>query len=176
MSAQDVFCRLYPYAPRLGFHVQTYAYRGQKYRGGERPTFYIVDEDLAAELAELKQVESDPDSKPLFQFFTDQEEKERIEKMETEKYLAALGAVVNTVSLPRDLQPPGTTDLTKERAAPEPAPAREVVEEGASKKRRGGRSAALPPTRAPSETGTASLGGAITSEDTKEQATSDEGE
>lgn len=175
MSAREIFCRLYPHAPRLGFHVRTYTYRGQKYIGGDRPTFYIVDEALAAELNELTQEETNPDSKPLFQFFHDQEEKERIEKMETEKYLAALGAVVNTVSLPRDLQPPATRDLTAPEKVLAPAPAQVVEEVGASKKkqRSGGRSAALPPTRAPSETGTGSLGGAITSEDTNADA--DEG-
>ena len=152
--AKALYARLFPYAPRQGFTMQRYTYKSQTYVGGERPTWYKVTKEQADELRELLQDETDPRSRPLFDIKTE-EDKEHTSKVETDKYLVAMGATATTV----DVNPPRTTDLR-------PPEAEEAKPKKKSRKR-GGRAAAMPPPREPAseDTGTASLGGAITTGD-----------
>ena len=184
MGKKTWFARLYPHSPRQGFMVQTYSYKEQVYAGGIRPTWYQIDEAQKVELEQLRQQHDDPRSQPLFQF-VGAEEKAQIEQEEASRYLAAMGAVANTVSLARDLQMPETQDLRPAPApepvappipvapvltpasppapAPAPAPAPTPVAAApaptlappAEAKDAGGRSAALPPPRMPASKSTA---------------------
>jgi len=90
--------------------VQTFVMHGTMYRGGPRPTWYVVDQATADELAPLVQKHNDPDSKPLFQIFT-KEQKEAVARDEQDLYLASIGATARTVVNPKTTAPPPTVDV-----------------------------------------------------------------
>lgn len=134
---KELYVRLMPVNPRLQRTVANFTYKSQKYRGGERPTWYCVDESLAKQLSEMRQNDADPYSPALFQV-VEKEEKEAIERNEHEQYLAQIGALRGTISIPRDVEKPRTQDIRTEK---------EEQEEKAGDF--GGRSAAMAPPRTP---------------------------
>lgn len=137
----DKFVRLYPVNPRQKRTVASYMFRGQRYMGGIRPTWYKVSSKLAAELVELRQDHLDPYSPALFEVL-DEDQKATTERREQEQYLAQIGALQGVISVPSDVKLPPTHDIRTEK-----------------EKAADGRAAALPPTREPvkSETKTASV-------------------
>jgi hypothetical protein len=135
MIKNEMYVRLAPYNPRRGFKVQSYTYRSQKYLGGERPNWYVVDKATADDLGTLSQEHGAFGSPPLFEIYT-KEQKEQVEQYENDRYLAALGAIRETISVAKDLQVPQTHDIRSEDVKPK------VTVESA-----GGRGAALPPPR-----------------------------
>lgn len=141
---KELYVRLMPVNPRLQRTVANFTYKSQKYLGGERPTWYCVDESLARQLGEMRQNEADRYSPALFQV-VEKEEKESIERNEHEQYLAQIGALRGTISIPRDVEKPRTQDIRTEK------------EEEEKPADFGGRSAAVAPPRAPTlkETATA---------------------
>jgi hypothetical protein len=151
------YVRLAPENRRQGRTVVNYSYKGQKYIGGIRPMWYVVDEAVARELAVLHQRDTDPGSPLLFDV-VDEDEKQKIEQRENQQFMPQVALLQGAMSLPPDLQAPPTYDLT----TPEP------VEDSQAAPAPGGRAAALPPPRTPtaSETETASTSGPITSEGT----------
>lgn len=144
--SQDLYVRLFPVtdrSERLGFKVRGYSYRQQRFIGGVRPHWYKVDEALAAELEPMRQNNNDPRSQPLFQICTEAE-KLRMEKDEQEQFLAALGAVSKTVSLPKEYMDPPTVNL----AAPAQAQALPPIVAADVSGDMPSRSAAIPAARA----------------------------
>lgn len=117
--SKTMFVRLQPHNPRQGCTVQGYNYREFSFRGGERPTWYEVPANLAEELARLHQVDKDPRSPALFQI-CDKDTKLRLERGEQEKYLAAIGAVAATVTLPKQFAEPSTVSLVAPPTTPPP--------------------------------------------------------
>lgn len=124
--SDKVFVRLLPANPRVGITVQGYTYRGYMFRGGERPTWYEVSQALADELSELRQVHSDPRSQPLFQI-CDESQKLATERGEQDKFLAAIGALTATISLPKGYEAPPTINLDAPSIAPPPITATDVM-------------------------------------------------
>jgi hypothetical protein len=175
--SEKLYVRLVPRNPRLGYTVAGHMYKGINFRGGERPTWYAVEPRFAEELRVFHQQHDDPSSKELFQVCS-AEEKGRIERGEQEKWLAAVGAVTATVSLPRELQEPATHDLTVERVEPErklpgsvqalPSP---IAVGEATAAIASGRAAAIPPPRQPTRRATRAgsvgtvMSGAVTTAD-----------
>lgn len=155
----NMYARLIPYNPRLGFFVRGYNYRSYGFVGGERPNWYEIDDALYAELKDLRQVDSDPRAQPLFQFCTP-EEKEKIEQDEQGRYLSQLGIASQTMSIPKEFATPNTIRLATPEAPPpitaQPAVPTQTVD----------RAGAVPAPRvAGRRTGRATLPGAITSAD-----------
>ncbi len=144
--SNEFYARLYPHNPRRGYLVQKHCFDGQVYVGGPRPNWYLIGPELAAQLRDKLQTHDDPDSKPLFQIVTP-EEKETISASEQQQFLAALGAVGQTLVGPKDAAPPPTVDLRVEVPATVATAAAAMPEVTAAPPKGKGRAAALPPTR-----------------------------
>jgi len=140
--AQEFCARLFPVAHNLGYFVETYSLRGQKFTGGRRPTWYTITAAQKAELEVLKQDQYDVRSRMLFEIVTP-EEKAVIEQQDREKYMAMLGVTTSTVALPQSSSLAQTRDIRPADAQADPPPA--------------GRAAALPPSNV-------GEGGALTTE------------
>jgi hypothetical protein len=136
-----IYARLKPYNPKGGAIVSRYSYKSHSFMGGERPTWYQVDPAFAEELAKLTQDPENPTAIKLFQIVGEQE-KNDIDKDEQENYLVRLGALSQTVPMPRDHRPSQVIDMRSVEEDEMPA----------------GRAAALPPPRAAEESRTASIG------------------
>jgi len=161
--SSSLFARLVPYSPRQGYTTRGHSYKGITFLGGERPTWYEITPEFALELSEFKQSGSGPYAKPLFQVF-DAETKTRVEQMENEKYLAMLGAVGQTVSIPKELQQPmtmavrgGEASLATPAQTVQPPKGPSLMPMSAAEiadHDPGGRAAALPPSRMPAREAT----------------------
>jgi hypothetical protein len=123
--SKTMFVRLQPVNPKQGCTVQGYSYREFSFRGGERPTWYEVPAQLAEELSKLFQIDGNPRSPTLFQV-CDKDTKLRLERGEQEKYLAAIGAVAATVTLPKQFAEPPTVSLVEPPKTPPPISASTV--------------------------------------------------
>jgi hypothetical protein len=132
----EKFVRLFPVNPRQKRTVASYTFRGQRYMGGFRPTWYKVSSQLADALRDLRQDHTDPYSPALFDIM-DEEAKQTTERREQEQYLAQIGAIQGVISVPQDVKAPPTHDIRSDR---------EKVMDG--------RSAAVPPARQPTQSAT----------------------
>lgn len=121
--------RLVPYNPQQGHVLRKYGYRGTLYRGGDRPDWYIVTPALAKELAVIRQIHDDPRSPMAFEVYAEKD-RQRVDAMERERYLAAIGF---TQAAPPAIPPLRTFDITGQDRQGVPVP------EGAL-----GRAAAIP--------------------------------
>lgn len=167
-----MYARLFPWNPRQGYMVRGYNYREINFKGGERPNWYEISEELARELGAFKQIETDPRSLPLFQICTE-EQKATLEQAEQGRYLAQLGIAAQTVSLPKDFQPPQTVRLVAAEAPPPLTASTAPVAADA-------RSAAIPAPRAAGRRTARAVqpeseSGAVTTADVPNSAKSDEG-
>ena len=132
--------RLMPANKRRGYTVQSFTHKGQRYLGGERPRWYLVDAGLADELVPMRQDPADEHSPPLFEVVT-QDEQQTIESRENTQYLVQLGVLQGAVTVPRDVQSNRVEDLRAPQvdetyepagraaaAAPPRTPTREKIE------------------------------------------------
>jgi hypothetical protein len=140
---EKIYARLYPFSPRRGYTTRGYSYDGQTYKGGERPNWYCISQDLAGKLKPLLQQHDVEDSKPLFQIVSETE-KLQLEATEQDRFLASIGAIGETIAGTRNVAPPPTHDLR-----PKEEIAKEASVEAASyvKNKAMGRGAAIPKPR-----------------------------
>ena len=140
MSDQEFYVRLKPFAPRQGYKTQRHSHREQIFVGGVRPNWYLVGETLAAELRAKRQLQNDPDSRPMFDV-VDKATKAEIEEREQSSFLAGMGYNAATIGKPNDVIAPPTHDI---RSAAERVAATTITSQQASG---GGRNAAIPKPR-----------------------------
>ena len=80
--ADHLLVRIRPYNPRAGARVQTYTYKGVRFR--ESAGWYKIEKDLAEELRDIQQDESDPLSMPVFDVLSE-EQAAKIEEREQQR-------------------------------------------------------------------------------------------
>ena len=136
MSAETVYVRLAPFAPRQGYVVRRYSYKGTMFEGGELPKWYKVPAHIAKELAAEKQPPHDARAPNLFEIKTE-DEKGSIQAEEHRRFLASMGVLTPSDSRVGNVRAPDELDFTDRFGGP--VTADETVASG--------RDAALPPTR-----------------------------
>ena len=114
----DMYARLKPLAPKQGLTYVNYHFVGNLFRGGDRPTWYKVDSDMAARLKVEHQ-----ESGALAFDVVDAAEKAVIDKKEEERRMIALGLMAATLQGPAAS---AAVDLTRtSKTAPGASSARE---------------------------------------------------
>lgn len=104
MSTQTAFVRVKPYAPRQGYAVQRFHYKGTLFVGGIRPHWYKIPISRVGELQELRQ----DSGAPIFDV-VDEDTKSAMDHEENTRQLAALGIAAAHVASPMHK---GVVDLT----------------------------------------------------------------
>lgn len=104
-----LFARLKPYNPKQGYILNRYHFQGNLFVGGERPTWYRVDDELGRRL----KTDEQETGRAAFDVMTG-EEKSVIDKVEEERRMVAMGMMAATFSVPSRLAP---VDLVKPTAS-----------------------------------------------------------
>jgi hypothetical protein len=154
-----LWARLKPKNIKAGHLIERLYFKDVLYRGGDRPDWYKVRLELAADLRKVKQEDTNPRSEPAFDLVSDDERK-RIDHVENSRRMAMLGLVAahhqESVSTPLrevDLTEPSATPVAPiahaAPAAPVKAPAAFSAETAppADIEAGEGRASAIPPAQ-----------------------------
>jgi len=103
------YARLKPFNPRQGYTLNRYHFMENLFIGGERPTWYRVDDALAAVL----KLDTQESGRFSFDVLTP-DEKHAVDKIEEERRMVALGMMSATFTPPAKA---GPVDLVAPRAS-----------------------------------------------------------